>query len=319
MAIDPQPFIIPLAPCALPPSPALFHDIRLTDDHKRAYATARMLEALTAWPGPTPSWRRPVFTPTIAGRVLGQLLCEVPGVQGVDGVAREINGCTRPDDVETLRALADLAAYYMDCLLEPFLQDAYFVEEEGKAADGGLYTTSIVPHELGVYARQGSDRTQLVWDILERRNECNVGGEEQLKCSQNKIPLIYMAHKMFQKMDIWFTAVEGSPDTYTLESRIPNDLFAVMEENPVTFRSKDPARLPLPDPLYISFHRAVARVLHLSGAGQYITLQLSLRRARELSGITERLGTRLDHRDDLEAQAVALKLLRMLGMVAEPE
>lgn len=38
----------------------------------------------------------------------------------------------------------------------------------------------------------------------------------------------------------------------------------------VTFESTVPAKLPLPDRRYLAFHAACAKVVHLSGAAEYI-------------------------------------------------
>jgi hypothetical protein len=38
----------------------------------------------------------------------------------------------------------------------------------------------------------------------------------------------------------------------------------------VTFTSPDPARFPLPDPRYLAFHAAVAKVVHMAGMAEHL-------------------------------------------------
>ncbi|KAI0047530.1 hypothetical protein FA95DRAFT_1605960, partial [Auriscalpium vulgare] len=79
MALNLDDFIVPLIPSALPIVPVLFNGITVTEPRQHAYARARALEAIGAWPTATDDWCEPTFAPELGGRVLGGFLCEAPG------------------------------------------------------------------------------------------------------------------------------------------------------------------------------------------------------------------------------------------------
>ncbi|KAH9031324.1 hypothetical protein EDB85DRAFT_2089767 [Lactarius pseudohatsudake] len=74
----------------------------------------------------------------------------------------------------------------------------------------------------------------------------------------------------FDQLDMWFEAVKGSPNTYTMKATDTVFLAKCKAADcKITLTSADP-RLPLPNPDYLEIHAACCRVAHLSGAGEYM-------------------------------------------------
>ncbi|KAH9002540.1 hypothetical protein EDB86DRAFT_2847233 [Lactarius hatsudake] len=86
----------------------------------------------------------------------------------------------------------------------------------------------------------------------------------------NVMTLELNMHDSFDQLDIWFEAVKGSPNTYTMKTTDPVFLAKCKAaDRKITLTSGDP-RLPLPNPDYLEIHAACCRVAHLSGAGEYM-------------------------------------------------
>ncbi|KAI0047436.1 hypothetical protein FA95DRAFT_1606036 [Auriscalpium vulgare] len=146
MAFNLDDFIVPLIPTSLPRVPALFNGITVTEPRQHAYARARALEALGAWPNATDDWCQPTFAPEVGGRVLGRFLCEAPGEECVDIVAQEINCCVRVVDAETQRCLASLASFYVDIVLKTFIQ--YSDDTRQREDDDDFVEKKVDPFDI---------------------------------------------------------------------------------------------------------------------------------------------------------------------------
>jgi len=75
-------------------------------------------------------------------------------------------------------------------------------------------------------------------------------------------------HTLFDNLGLWFEALEGQENTYTIRARRGYHLKSC-KANPITFRSTHPG-LPLPNPIYLKIHASCCRIAHLSGAGEYM-------------------------------------------------
>lgn len=75
-------------------------------------------------------------------------------------------------------------------------------------------------------------------------------------------------HNWFDQLAMWFEAVEGSPNTYTIKAIEPL-VLAYCKDTKITLTSER-SDLPLPNPDYLEIHAACCRVAHLSGAGEYM-------------------------------------------------
>ncbi len=86
---------------------------------------------------------------------------------------------------------------------------------------------------------------------------------------QNAITLTLSYHRHFGNFEIFFEAVQGSPHTYQIHTFLPSLLvpgFPITRSLYLTEnRNIDP-----PLPRFLAVHAAIARILHLSGAGEYI-------------------------------------------------
>ncbi|KAH9004547.1 hypothetical protein EDB86DRAFT_3240513 [Lactarius hatsudake] len=86
----------------------------------------------------------------------------------------------------------------------------------------------------------------------------------------NVMTLELSVHHSFDQLKMWFEAVKGSPNTYTIKATGP--LFLALckaADCKITLTSAD-SRFPLPNPEYLEIHAACCRVAHLSGAGEYM-------------------------------------------------
>lgn len=78
-------------------------------------------------------------------------------------------------------------------------------------------------------------------------------------------------HKFFGPLDFWFEAVPGVSNTYQLRKADPSYFRdAVKDGAEVTFMSPNPELYPLPDPRYLAFHAAVAKVVHMAGMAEHL-------------------------------------------------
>ncbi|KAH9482082.1 hypothetical protein JR316_0004177 [Psilocybe cubensis] len=84
---------------------------------------------------------------------------------------------------------------------------------------------------------------------------------------ENILTLVPNFHGLFDLLQVWFTATEIE-NKYKLEA--VDSLILRPYPEYVTFTSPDPAKYPLPSPVYLAIHAACAKVAHLSGAAAYI-------------------------------------------------
>ncbi|KAL2016928.1 hypothetical protein VTK56DRAFT_2845 [Thermocarpiscus australiensis] len=85
----------------------------------------------------------------------------------------------------------------------------------------------------------------------------------------NALTLTPSIHDLFGNFHIYFEPVPGAePHTYRIESFLP--AFIVGGLLPVTRTLTDSRTIDPPSPRLLAIHRAIARILHLSAAGDYI-------------------------------------------------
>lgn len=87
----------------------------------------------------------------------------------------------------------------------------------------------------------------------------------------NVITLDTGVHKFFGPLRIWFEAVPGKANTYKIKKSQDRVLRGIVDEGTeVIFTSPDPEAYPLPDPRYLAFHAAVAKVVHMAGMAEHL-------------------------------------------------
>ncbi|KDQ09866.1 hypothetical protein BOTBODRAFT_147975 [Botryobasidium botryosum FD-172 SS1] len=91
---------------------------------------------------------------------------------------------------------------------------------------------------------------------------------DDLHRTDNMMTLSLSAHTHFDQLNIWLEAVPDNPNTYTL--RRANPAYLLGYPDIVTFTTTDPELLPLPNPRYLAYHAACARIAHMSGIVEYI-------------------------------------------------
>ncbi|KAI9440706.1 hypothetical protein H4582DRAFT_1938896 [Lactarius indigo] len=86
----------------------------------------------------------------------------------------------------------------------------------------------------------------------------------------NVMTLDPSCHDWFDSLLLWFEAVEGSPNTYTIKATDMAYLtLCKADDSRITLTSASPD-LHLPNPVFLEIRAACCRVAHLSGAGEYM-------------------------------------------------
>lgn len=102
-------------------------------------------------------------------------------------------------------------------------------------------------------------------DSLPLLNDSKIDGPENALC------LAMEAHESFGTFQIAFQAVEGAPPhTYKLVAFEDGlEIKYNLPDGPITLTSRA-FDVPLPSPVLLKIHWAIAKILHLTGAGEYI-------------------------------------------------
>ncbi|OAA54148.1 hypothetical protein SPI_09082 [Niveomyces insectorum RCEF 264] len=88
---------------------------------------------------------------------------------------------------------------------------------------------------------------------------------------RNALTLTHEMHQQFGAFEVYFSAVQGEYNTYRIESFLPPRLSATFGMPVVrTLFVTDARTIDPPSPRLLAVHRAIAHILHLSGAGDYI-------------------------------------------------
>ncbi|EEP81061.1 predicted protein [Uncinocarpus reesii 1704] len=133
-----------------------------------------------------------------------------------------------------------------------------------------LKVAHIFPHSLtqmNVNLQLGNSR-QTTIGIL-NMFDCDV--VHLIDSPHNAISLTPTFHKLFGNFDIYFDAVAGEEHTYCIDGFL-NPISAARRGLPVTRKLllSEEHMINAPSPRLLALHRAIAHILHLSGAGEYI-------------------------------------------------
>lgn len=85
----------------------------------------------------------------------------------------------------------------------------------------------------------------------------------------NAMSLTSDFHDMFGSFSVFFTPVPGLDHTYRIASFLPTEILPELPVTRALFLTTDLSIEP-PSPRLLAIHRAIAHILHLSGAGEYI-------------------------------------------------
>ncbi|TFK36250.1 hypothetical protein BDQ12DRAFT_610208 [Crucibulum laeve] len=88
---------------------------------------------------------------------------------------------------------------------------------------------------------------------------------------ENVMTLSADAHDRFDRLKLWFVETD-TPNTYRLDAT--DEIFLTSYPKTVTFENHSDLDLPLPSCTYLKIHAACARIVHLSGAAEYIDMIL---------------------------------------------
>jgi hypothetical protein len=89
---------------------------------------------------------------------------------------------------------------------------------------------------------------------------------------RNALTLTNFFHQLFGDFQVYFEPVPGKDHTYTIRTLVTEDHFFRRPALPITRELYiTPERtIEPPSPRLLAIHRAIAHILHLSGAGEYI-------------------------------------------------
>jgi hypothetical protein len=123
-----------------------------------------------------------------------------------------------------------------------------------------------------VINRSQSDRQKFFWKVLGMYapNVAAILHGEGIDSVKNTIFLTHDLHVNMGSLNMWFEATEEK-DTYLIQTALEDmkDEFQLPEK--IKFVNKDPKRFhDLPSPYILKVHAALCRVLHMSGAAEYI-------------------------------------------------
>ncbi|RYC58022.1 hypothetical protein CHU98_g8186 [Xylaria longipes] len=89
---------------------------------------------------------------------------------------------------------------------------------------------------------------------------------------RNALTLTHHFHQLFGDFQVYFEPVPDTDHTYTIRTHISEDYFFRRPKLPITrelYLTSDRTIDP-PSPRLLAIHSAIACILHLSGAGEYI-------------------------------------------------
>ncbi|KAM0259242.1 hypothetical protein ACHAQJ_003447 [Trichoderma viride] len=140
-----------------------------------------------------------------------------------------------------------------------------------------LEAAPILPHSLTQTGSGSSELSQAKKIVLAILNMFDNGileliNDHVLDQSRNAITLTKNFHHMFGEFEFYFTLLDGpndKPHTYEVASFVPSSMRKVLPITRTLFPAENQAIEP-PEPRFLAVRRAIAHVLHLSSAGQYI-------------------------------------------------
>lgn len=87
---------------------------------------------------------------------------------------------------------------------------------------------------------------------------------------RNALTLRHYLHQDFGRFEIYFTpSGDGPPNTYRIETFLPAQFHPDLPVTRTLYTTEDHTIEP-PSARLLAIHRAIAYILHLSAAGQYI-------------------------------------------------
>ncbi|EER25344.1 hypothetical protein CPC735_019510 [Coccidioides posadasii C735 delta SOWgp] len=174
--------------------------------------------------------------------------------------------------------------------------DGNLLKDEDRFDD--LEVAHILPHSL-TQMNENLYGWKTMIDIL-NMFDCDVAHlieGSHIDSPHNAISLTPTFHKSFGNFEVYFDTVAGEEHTYRIDSFL-NPVSAARRGLPVTRKLllSEGRAIDAPSPQLLALHRAIAHILHLSGAGEYIDKILQ---DFEETGVQEDGSTDLGHIVDL--------------------
>lgn len=124
--------------------------------------------------------------------------------------------------------------------------------------------------DKGIQSDGVQEFTSGVWSIVQlfggiSPEEFNGSGIHHLG---NTMTLCVGLSGLFETLNIWLEPIEGTENQYAIKKKSP--VIGGGLPDTITLMSAFPDQLPLPDRRYLALHAACAKVIHMSGASDYI-------------------------------------------------
>ncbi|KZP08919.1 hypothetical protein FIBSPDRAFT_1052094 [Athelia psychrophila] len=144
--------------------------------------------------------------------------------------------------------------------------------QRGHGTTPYLIASHIVQHSLNNFGEEAADVTRAVisWDMLQAWSSYDLRKlvDDKLASPMNGVLLRADLAVEFENFFFWFEET-GTPNSYKLKAR---DSRHERGDLVVTFHNAHDKPIDLPDREILALHRAFARVLHFSGAAEYLEM-----------------------------------------------
>ena len=109
---------------------------------------------------------------------------------------------------------------------------------------------------------------------------------------RNAITLTHRLHRWFGEFQIFFESIDQEPHTYRINTFLPSEILGEAFPITRTLYLTESQTIDPPSPRLLAVHNAIAHILHLSAAGEYIDKIL---RDWENCSVQADGSTQLDH------------------------
>ncbi|KZP28479.1 hypothetical protein FIBSPDRAFT_852621 [Athelia psychrophila] len=143
--------------------------------------------------------------------------------------------------------------------------------KSGYVATGHLVTGYILPYSLNNFEEglaADVTRAAISWDMLRAWSSYDISKfvGDTLTSPMNGVLLRSDLASDFKDFLFWFEET-GTPDSYIVKAREDNYPY---HNQAVTFHNEHDKPIDLPNREILALHRSFGRVLHFSGAGEYL-------------------------------------------------
>ncbi|KIH87477.1 hypothetical protein SPBR_05011 [Sporothrix brasiliensis 5110] len=155
--------------------------------------------------------------------------------------------------------------------------DGILFSEQDPSLFDGLEVAHILPHALmksntNFELNQSREAALAILNMFDSGVAHVINGVD-IDRPRNALTLSMRFHQLFGSFDVFFTPVTDTQHTYRIETFHPVPIALGLPVTRALFIT-DTRTIDPPSPRLLAVHRAIAHILHLSGAGFYIDMLL---------------------------------------------